>query len=82
MPGVNGLELLKCAKHRNACTHVLFITGRSTLDALSAALEMGATDYLLKPLDQEQLIQLIRDARERLLRWREALAGTFSSAVR
>ena len=76
MPGVNGLELLRCAKRRNACTQVLFMTGHSTLDALTDALESGATDYLLKPLDQSQLIKLVGDAQERLLRWREALAGT------
>ncbi len=76
MPGVNGLELLRCAKRRNPCTQVLFMTGNSTLDALTDALELGATDYLLKPLDQSQLIKLVSDAQERLLRWREARAGT------
>ena len=76
MPGVNGLELLRCAKRRNPCTQVLFMTGHSTLDALTDALELGATDYLLKPLDQMHLIKLVGDAQERLLRWREALAGT------
>ncbi len=79
MPGVNGLELLRCAKRRNPCTQVLFMTGHSTLAALSDALELGATDYLLKPLDQMQLIKLVVDAQERLLRWREALAGTLHS---
>ena len=82
MPGVNGLELLRCAKGRNACTQVLFMTGHSTLDALTDALELGATDYLLKPLDQAQLVKLVGDAQERLLRWREALAGTLSGAAR
>jgi len=76
MPGVNGLELLRCAKRRNPCTQVLFMTGHSTLDALTDALELGATDYLLKPLDQMHLIKLVGDAQERLLRWREALVGT------
>ena len=36
-------------KRTNALTQVLFITGHSSLDALSDALELGATDYLLKP---------------------------------
>ena len=82
MPGINGLELLRCAKRRNACTQVLFMTGHSTLDAITDALELGATDYLLKPLDQEQLVKLVGDAQERLVRWREALAGTLSNAAR
>lgn len=79
MPGMNGLELLRCAKRRNACTQVLFMTGHSTLTALTDALELGATDYLLKPLDQEQLIKLVTDAQERLVRWRAALADTLAA---
>jgi len=76
MPGVNGLELLRCAKRKNPCTQVLFVTGHSTLEALTDALELGATDYLLKPLDQTELIELIEDAEKRLWRWRQALSGT------
>lgn len=79
MPGMNGLELLRCAKRRNACTQVLFMTGHSTLTALTDALELGATDYLLKPLDQDQLIKLVTDAQERLVRWRAALADTLAA---
>lgn len=77
MPGVNGLELLRCAKRKNPCTQVLFVTGHSTLSALGDALEHGATDYLLKPFDQQELIALVDDAEQRVRRWRRALAGTF-----
>jgi DNA-binding NtrC family response regulator len=76
MPGINGIELLRCAKHKNPCAQVLFITGHSTLEALAEALESGASDYLLKPLDIDALVTLVNDARKRLLRWQEALAGT------
>jgi CheY-like chemotaxis protein len=79
MPGVNGLELLRCAKRRNPLTQVLFITGQSSLDALRDALESGATDYLLKPLDQAQIVDLLGQAQRRVQRWLEALAGTFSA---
>jgi DNA-binding NtrC family response regulator len=76
MPGVNGLELLRCAKRKNPCAQVLFVTGHSTLEALTDALELGATDYLLKPFDQVEVIALVEDAEKRLRRWRDALAGT------
>ena len=68
MPGISGLELLRWAKRKNPCAQVLFVTGHSTLDALTDALELGATDYLLKPVDQTELIALIEDAERRL--WR------------
>ncbi|NOY41803.1 MAG: response regulator [Planctomycetes bacterium] len=77
MPSVNGLELLRCAKRRNACTQVLFLTGHSTLDSLLDAFEFGATDYLLKPVDQDQLLELVEQAHVRQRRWQRALADTW-----
>ena len=77
MPGINGLELLRCAKRRNAYTQVLFLTGHSSQDSLLDALELGATDYLLKPVDQNELLELIRQAYARQQRWRQALAETW-----
>jgi len=77
MPGVNGLELLRCAKKRNACTQVLFFTGHSSHEALLEALELGATDYLLKPVDQDELLELISQAFSRQKRWHLALAETW-----
>lgn len=79
MPGINGLGLLRCAKRRNALTQVLFVTGQSSLDALTDALELGATDYLLKPLDQAELVELLEQAEERVQRWRQALAATLQA---
>ncbi len=77
MPGVDGLDLLKSAKSRNAYTQVLLLTGHSTRDALLEALESGATDYLLKPVDQEQLLELVSQAYSRLQRWQLVLAETW-----
>jgi len=77
MPGINGLELLRCAKQRNACTQVLFFTGHSSREALLEALELGATDYLIKPVDQGQLLELISQAFNRQRRWNLALAKTW-----
>jgi DNA-binding NtrC family response regulator len=55
------------------------MTGNSTLDALADALGMGATDYLLKPLDQTELIEIVGQAHERRRRWQQALAGTLAA---
>jgi DNA-binding NtrC family response regulator len=76
MPDVNGLELLRHAKHKNPCCQVIFVTAHTTLNALIIALEGGATDYLLKPLDRAQLTELVADAQKRVRRWRHALAAS------
>ena len=42
MPGINGLELLRCVKRINPGAQVLFITGSSTLEALTDAVDAAA----------------------------------------
>ena len=77
MPEINGLELLRCAKKRNPYTQVFLLTGHSSQDAILDALELGATDYLLKPVDQQELLELVGQAQSRQQRWRQALAETW-----
>ena len=81
MPGISGLELLRSAKRRNAFTQVLFITGQSSQDALLDALELGATDYLLKPVEHDGFLELIEQALLRHQRWRVALSETWREPV-
>lgn len=77
MPAMSGLQLLRKAKGRNAFIQVLFLTGHSTQEAILDALEHGATDYILKPIDQRLLIELVREAMSRVARWRAALGETW-----
>lgn len=77
MPEIDGLDLLKYAKKRNARTQVLLLTGSSSTAALLDALELGANDYMLKPLDHDELIDLVQQANSRLVRWQRALATTW-----
>lgn len=72
MPGIDGMEVLKIAKKRNAWTQVIFMTGCSTWDRIRGAIENGATDYLTKPINRMQLISTVRYQLERLMRWRTA----------
>ena len=77
MPSVNGLELLRSAKRRNAHSQVLLLTGHSSHQALLDALELGASDYLLKPFEQAELLELVGQAHSRLRRWKMALLSTW-----
>jgi DNA-binding NtrC family response regulator len=79
MPGINGLELLRCAKRSNVWTQVLLVTGHSNIRALMDAMDMGASDYLLKPLDLDELSEAITSILHRSRRWKNALVGTLSS---
>lgn len=75
MPDADGLDVLRFTRRCNAWTRVIMITGHSTWDRLSEAIEGGACDYLLKPLDRTQLAQIVLQEHERLVRWKQAIRG-------
>ena len=79
MPGVSGLEIVHAAKRRNAYTQVLMLTGHSSVNSLLDAMELGATDYLLKPLDEDEFVTVLSETLNRLARWRKALSGTYAA---
>lgn len=78
MPELDGLEMLRAAKRRNAWTQVVFITGHSSLDRITSAIELGADDYLLKPVDRPTLIEVVTQLCRRSARWQSAVLGTLS----
>lgn len=51
LPDVGGLELLRLAKERDPSTEVIVVTGYGSLETAIAAMELGAYDYVLKPLN-------------------------------
>lgn len=77
MPQLSGVDLLRELKKRNTCTQALIMTASADVESLLTAFELGAVDYLLKPVDPEQINKLVCEAVARLSRWRIALAGAF-----
>lgn len=55
MPGMSGIDLLRRLKEARASVDVLVITGYESLRSTVDALRAGAYDYLVKPLDADQL---------------------------
>lgn len=56
MPGISGIEVLKEIKLKNPGTIVVVITGFGELNSAIEALKLGAVDYLLKPVKNEELL--------------------------
>ena len=81
MPGTNGLEILRLAKSRNAWTQVVFMTAHTSWDYLAEAIESGATDYLLKPIDRAELVSVVSQCASRVTRWQRALRGALKAVV-
>lgn len=70
MPYVDGFEVCKELRRdpRTKFTSVIFLTGRDDREDRIAGLEAGADDYLVKPVDPDELIarikRMIRRGRE------------------
>ncbi len=59
--GINIFENLKTST-LTALTPVIFITGIANPEVREKALEMGATDYVVKPFEAEELLSKIKKA--------------------
>jgi two-component system response regulator HydG len=59
---VDGLDVLREARRSGDPTEVILITAYSTIDNCKEAMRQGAFDYLVKPLDIEQLRTLVEQA--------------------
>ena len=62
MPGRSGLELLQEVKTRFPSVPVIIMTAYSDLESAVAAFQGGAFEYLPKPFDVDQAVELIRRA--------------------
>ena len=62
MPGQSGLELLQEVKTRFANLPVIIMTAYSDLESAVSAFQGGAFEYLPKPFDVDQAVELIRRA--------------------
>ena len=62
MPGESGIELLYQARQKRPAMPVIIMTAYSDLDSAVSAFQGGAFEYLPKPFDLSQAIELIRRA--------------------
>jgi DNA-binding NtrC family response regulator len=64
LPGLSGLELVRQLHAAQPRLPIILTTAFGTTETAIEATKFGAYDYLLKPFDMEQLIQLVRKAAE------------------
>jgi DNA-binding NtrC family response regulator len=62
MPGMDGIQTLKEIKRRHPRVEVIMLTGHASVDAAITGMELGAFDYLMKPMDIDELHFKIQDA--------------------
>ena len=60
MPGPSGLELVRDLKQRHPQTQVLVLTGFGSIATAIEAIRMGATNFLPKPADADDILSAFR----------------------
>ena len=62
MPGMDGNETLQEIKKQFPLVEVIMLTGHATVESAIDGLKSGATDYLMKPTEIDELITKAREA--------------------
>ena len=66
MPKMSGLEVLKALREAGNTTYVIMLTAMSELDDKVEGLEMGADEYLTKPIPLKELAARVRSLERRI----------------
>ena len=60
MPGMKGIQLVEEIQKLNIQTSIIIITAYGSLDTAIAALRNGASDYILKPIEFDEILIKIK----------------------
>lgn len=65
MPGMDGLEVLRHIKADHPEAEIIMLTGHATIESSVEAMKLGAEDFLEKPVDMKELLEKIREAKQK-----------------
>jgi FixJ family two-component response regulator len=71
LPGLSGLDLQRRMAEIGLEVPIVFLTGHGSIPTSVQAMKAGATEFLTKPVDEEELLRAIHEAIERDRRVRE-----------
>jgi DNA-binding NtrC family response regulator len=66
LPGVDGMDLLKAVHDQKLSIPVIVITGMGGIEEAVHALQLGALDFLTKPIDLDRLRLVLQRAMHKL----------------
>jgi DNA-binding response OmpR family regulator len=67
MPGMDGIETLREIKKKKPQTEVIMLTGHASVESGIQGMQLGAFDYVMKPVALDELLEKVRQAYERKL---------------
>ncbi len=73
MPHMDGLELAENIRKLDAMCRIVIITGYREFDYARKAVRIGVEDFLLKPLDMEEMGETVRKLREQIIQEKQSI---------
>jgi two-component system OmpR family response regulator len=67
MPKMDGIETLREIKKKKPFTEVIMLTGHASVESGIQGMQLGAFDYVMKPVALDELLEKMRQAYERKL---------------
>jgi DNA-binding NtrC family response regulator len=62
MKGMDGIQTLRAIKSAHPLIEVVMLTGHASLEIAREGMKLGAFDYLMKPIDLDELLYKLEDA--------------------
>ena len=66
MPGMSGIELIQAAREAGYEGYFIILTGYAEFEFAKSAIKLGVKEYLLKPIEEEELKGCVQRIREEL----------------
>lgn len=66
MPGIFGIEVINMAQEKGFSGEFIILTGYSDFSFAQSAIRLGVRSYILKPIDEEELLETIKNIREEI----------------
>lgn len=67
IPKMNGIELLNSIKEYNLSSMIVLLSDENNMAHVKQGLLLGAFDYILKPLDKDKVIDVLKKAHDSLM---------------
>lgn len=67
------LEFIRQAKAQGCKSKFIILTGYSDFEYTQKAIQMGVNSYLLKPVEEDELIQIVRELHDLIINEQEIL---------
>lgn len=90
MPGKNGLEMINAALKKDLSFYAIILSGYSDFEYARQAIQLGAVNYLLKPVNEDELIDIlqlidqketVKQQKNQATMWHDKLFGSDSTGV-